>query len=114
MGTLGGWISNFYKAYVMKNLVQDVSKFVGRNIQNLDFDKEAWLNRAGLASYKPVRSTVGVTSLFLFGALTGAVLGLILAPKPGAELRQDVKDRALDLFNKTADSHANAGSQLRA
>jgi gas vesicle protein len=38
----------------------------------------------------------------------GAVVGLALAPKAGAELRSDVRDRAMNLFdqvkNKTQDA----------
>jgi hypothetical protein len=100
MGTLGGWIGNAYKAYVLKNLVQDVSKFVGRTVRNIDFDKEAWLNRAGLTTYSPVRDTLGGLSLFVVGLIAGGALGLALAPKPGVELRREVKDRAMDLINK--------------
>jgi len=100
MGTLGSWIGNAYKAYVLKNLIQDVSKFVGRTVRNIDFDKEAWLNRAGLTTYSPVRDTLGGLSLFVVGLIAGGALGLALAPKPGAELRREVKDRAMDLINR--------------
>jgi gas vesicle protein len=39
-------------------------------------------------------------TLFLLGGLVGAVVGLALAPKPGVELRADVRDRAMNLFDQ--------------
>jgi gas vesicle protein len=39
-------------------------------------------------------------SLFLLGGIVGAAVGLALAPKPGAELRSQVKDKALNLFDQ--------------
>jgi hypothetical protein len=100
MNTLGSWISNLYKAYVMKNLLHDVSKVMARAMRNIDFDKESLLNRAGLTTYSPVRAAVSGVSLFAVGLIAGGALGLALAPKPGAELRREVKDRALDLINR--------------
>jgi gas vesicle protein len=39
----------------------------------------------------------------LAGSIIGAVAGLLLAPKPGSELRQDIADKYEDLAEKTHD-----------
>ncbi|MEW6430445.1 MAG: hypothetical protein AB1730_02955 [Myxococcota bacterium] len=59
-----------------------------------DVDKDDLLELIGLE----VRRTAGdkvVTSLAIFGAgvLVGVGLGLMLAPKPGRELRSDLRQR---------------------
>jgi gas vesicle protein len=44
---------------------------------------------------------------FVIGALVGGVAGaltaLLLAPKPGAELRKDIADKSIDVYDKTSD-----------
>ena len=45
-----------------------------------------------------------VFSGIIFGALAGAVAGLLLAPKPGRETRQIVAIRAVDLRQKAGDA----------
>ncbi|CAI6014755.1 YtxH domain-containing protein [Cohnella sp. JJ-181] len=51
---------------------------------------------------------------FLIGALSGAALGaaaaLLLAPKPGKELRKDIADKAQLVGDKTAELGKAAGS----
>lgn len=51
---------------------------------------------------------------FLFGALSGAALGaaaaLLLAPKPGKELRKDIADTAQLVGGKTAELGKAAGN----
>jgi hypothetical protein len=98
MGTFGNVTGTLYKAHVYRTLFGDLSRFLRRTMDEMDFDKESLLNRVGLTTYTPVKRTVGAISFFLLGAAVGAAIGLALAPKPGAELRADVKERALDLF----------------
>ncbi len=47
------------------------------------------------------------TKGFVFGALiggsVGAITALLLAPKPGSELRQELADKAKDAYDKSAD-----------
>jgi YtxH-like protein len=38
---------------------------------------------------------------FGIGCVVGAAAAMLLAPKPGAELRQDLMDRGRDLMNRT-------------
>lgn len=104
MGSFGSVLSTMYKAYVYKTLIGDLSRFVRRTFDNLEFDKESLLNRAGLTSYTPVKDTVGGISYFLLGALAGGAVALALAPKPGRELRAEVKERAMDLMGRTENS----------
>jgi len=100
MSNFGNVMGTMYKAYVYKTLLTDVSRFVRRMFDDFDFDKESLLNRVGLRTYSPVRSTIGGISCFLAGAAIGAAVGLALAPKPGAELRADVKEKARDLLGR--------------
>jgi len=55
-----------------------------------------------------------VVKSFLFGALSGAALGaaaaLLLAPKPGKELRKDIADTAQLVGGKTAELGKAAGN----
>lgn len=59
-----------------------------------DLDKDDLLELIGLESRRTSGDKI-VTSLAIFGAgvLVGAGLGLMLAPKPGRELRSDLRQR---------------------
>jgi len=92
-------VGGFTKTYLYSNLARDVVKLWNR-MDFPDLDKETLLRKVGVVPYEPGRRTAGDISFFLFGALVGAVLGLALAPKPGAELRSEVKDRALGLLDQ--------------
>jgi hypothetical protein len=67
-----------------------------RNLKNklLDFDKDDLLELVGRTPRRSAADQV-VTSLAIFGAgvLVGVGLGLMLAPKPGRELRSDLRQR---------------------
>lgn len=104
MSTLGNVISTIYKAYFYKTLLRDVSRFARKAFDNVDFDRESLLNRVGLTTYTPVRSTVGDLSFFLLGAAVGTGIGLALAPKAGAQLRAEVKERAMDLIGRSGEA----------
>jgi gas vesicle protein len=54
----------------------------------------------GVVPYSPGSRTATDITLFLLGGLVGAVVGLALAPKAGVELRSDVRQRAMNLFDQ--------------
>ena len=66
-----------------------------KNLPNLpDVDKDELLEMIGLESRRSSAERM-MPGLALFGAgvLLGVGLGLMLAPKPGRELRGDLRDR---------------------
>ncbi|MDP2271164.1 MAG: hypothetical protein Q8N23_34510 [Archangium sp.] len=59
-----------------------------------DVDKDELLEMIGLESRRSsAEKMVPTLALFGAGVLLGVGLGLMLAPKPGRELREDLKDR---------------------
>jgi hypothetical protein len=50
---------------------------------------------------------------FLVGVGVGAGLGILLAPAPGSETRQAVRDKATDVKNKVVESAASATGKIR-
>jgi len=58
--------------------------------------------------YRPSR-VVG----FLLGIGVGAGLGILLAPAPGSETRQAVRDKATDVKNRVVESAASATGKIR-
>ena len=65
------------------------------NLKDLrNFDKEDILEMMGLQTKSSMSAVVGGTvGIFAVGLLVGAGLGLLLAPKAGRELRDDLRDR---------------------
>jgi hypothetical protein len=71
------------------------ASLVLKNLKKLaDVDKSDLLDLIGLEERRTAADKM-VPALALFGAgvLVGVGLGLMLAPKPGRELRQDVKQK---------------------
>jgi hypothetical protein len=66
-----------------------------KNLSNLkDMDKDDVLDYLGLESRRSTAETIlPAVAMFGVGLLVGAGIGLLLAPKSGAELRNDLKDR---------------------
>jgi len=62
------------------------------------------LDALGLES-KPATTDFILPALGIFGAglIVGAIVGLMVAPKPGEELRQDIRTKAGDLSHKIQD-----------
>jgi hypothetical protein len=59
-----------------------------------DIDKDTVLELLGLTTRQSAAGkTVGVLGLFGLGLLAGAAVGLLLAPRPGAQLRAEVARR---------------------
>ena len=46
------------------------------------------------------------------GALTGAVAGILLAPKSGEETREDIKKLAVDIKEKAVDTYEKARAEV--
>jgi len=95
-------VGGFTKTYLYTNLARDAVKLWNRlgDLDLMDFDKERLLRRVGVVPYSPGSRTASDITLFLLGGLVGAVVGLALAPKPGVELRKDVRERAMNLFDQ--------------
>jgi hypothetical protein len=72
-----------------------------------DVDKDDLLELIGVESRRSTGDKLA-TSLAIFGAgvLVGAGLGLLLAPKPGRELRTDLRHRLSREGNGSADPKA--------
>ncbi|MGZ5957901.1 MAG: YtxH domain-containing protein [Myxococcaceae bacterium] len=95
-------VGGFTKSYLYTNLARDAVRLWNRlgDVDLLDIDKEALLRKVGVAPYAPARRTASDITFFILGGIVGAVVGLALAPKPGVELRADVRDRAMNLFDQ--------------
>ena len=50
---------------------------------------------------------------FLLGVGVGAGLGILLAPGPGIETREAIRDKAVDLKNKVVESASTVASKIR-
>jgi hypothetical protein len=93
-------LKTMFKAYMYRNILGDARRFARRNFKNMHVDSDHWLHRVGLARYTPVRSSIGGISLLLLGGVAGAVVALAFAPKPGNELRSQMRDRAMKMFER--------------
>jgi len=49
---------------------------------------------------------------FLLGIVGGGIAGILLAPKSGAETREDIKKLAIDLKEKATDLYAEARKEI--
>lgn len=113
-------MSSVLKGYLYQNAARDARKLIRRAqkfdyeklarrlelrklikaAREIDLDRDSLLHRVGLTDYRPGRAAFGGFALFTLGALAGGVAALAMAPKPGEELRSEVKDRAMTLFGK--------------
>jgi hypothetical protein len=95
-------VGGFTKSYLYTNLARDGVRLWNRlgDLDLGDFDKERLLRKVGVVPYSPGSRTATDITLFLLGGLVGAVVGLALAPKAGVELRSDVRQRAMNLFDQ--------------
>ena len=95
-------VSGFTKSYLYTNLARDAVRLWNRvgDLDLMDIDKEALLRKVGVVPYAPARRAMGDLTFFLLGGIVGAAIGLALAPKPGAQLRNDVRERAANLFDQ--------------
>ncbi len=68
----------------------DVADLRWKDLKNLDRDD--LLHRIGLEEHTPTSDFLGGLGLFALGMLVGAGLGIMFAPKPGAEMRSQLSD----------------------
>jgi len=93
----------------LKDQVDDVTDAVTSKYEDaVDRLESAAAAFHGRRSYWPSR--VGG---FLLGIGVGAGLGILLAPAPGSETRQAVRDKAADVKNKVVESAASATGKIR-
>jgi len=77
-----------------------------------DFDKDDILGALGLQSKQSASAwAFGTFSLFGLGVLVGAGVALLLAPKPGSELRRDLGERVKTVRDQVGARLGN-GQQL--
>jgi gas vesicle protein len=50
---------------------------------------------------------------FLLGLATGAILGLLCAPKPGVELRKDIKEKTAEIYVKGKEAIETATEKIK-
>lgn len=79
-----------------------------------DVDKDDLLEMVGLESHRSQAERL-MPALALFGAgvLLGVGLGLMLAPKPGHELRDDLRERLGKGANGAAETKPSSESPAR-
>ncbi|MCI0572219.1 MAG: YtxH domain-containing protein [Myxococcaceae bacterium] len=99
-------------SYLAHQLVEDLPRAARRRLGSIDWDRDV-LNRAGLQRLSTARRGGNSVAFFVLGALAGGLAALLLAPKPGAELRSEVKHRAHDLIGSSRE-HAYPQAPARA
>ncbi len=78
-------------------------------------DKDDLLNFIGLQTKRDmVNWVMPAIGIFSVGLLVGAGVGLLLAPKPGRELREDLRGRLQGVSEDVAGTIANATSGVTA
>jgi gas vesicle protein len=74
-----------------------------------DFDRDDVLGALGLQSKSSTTSWVlGTLGLFGLGMVIGAGVALMLAPKPGAELRRELEDRIRNVRDRIGNGQQQA------
>jgi gas vesicle protein len=58
-------------------------------------------------------TTIAFVAGWLIGGLCGATLAIMLAPQRGEETRAQIKDKTIELKNRTAESVAEAGQRAQ-
>jgi hypothetical protein len=66
-------------------------------------DREDMLHRLGLEEHTPTSDFLTGLGLFAVGVLVGAGLGVMFAPKPGAEMRSQLTDTIRSRGGKLVD-----------
>lgn len=69
------------------------------------------LSSVGLQYERSATSALSTVAAFAIGALTGAVLATLFAPKPGREMRQDLNQRVRDFGDRMGWSDRRAGDE---
>jgi len=82
-----------YQKWLAQKLVTELPKYTAKQWDR--FDANDLLNPIGLRTNRPVSTGLGGVGIFILGAVAGSIVGLLLAPKTGTELRLQVKDKAM-------------------
>ena len=90
--------SDLYRKFLARKFLRDLPKFAREQWE--DFDPDDVLRYVGLTTYKPARSSFAGIGAFVIGCTVGGIAALLLAPKPGTELRTEVKDKAMGYLGK--------------
>jgi hypothetical protein len=90
--------SDVYRKLLARKIIKDLPRFA--KDQWKDFDPDDVLRYVGLTTYKPARSSFAGIGAFVIGCCVGGIAALMLAPKPGTELRTTVKDKAMGYLGK--------------
>lgn len=99
----------FVKEYIGHQLFNDLPKAAARAYRRIDADD--LLHKAGLARYRPGTATATGLSLFALGCAIGGVAALMLAPKVGAEMRTDVRQKAMDFVGQAKQQYGEKTAQ---
>lgn len=65
-----------------------------------------------MAESNETNFTRGFVAGAIIGGLAGAVAALLLAPKPGNELRRDIADTSVDIYSKAQDYFKSVEGQV--
>jgi hypothetical protein len=89
---------------------KDLKNLRWKDIRNLD--RGDVLERLGLEERSPVGDFFSGLGLFAFGVLVGAGLGVLFAPKPGAETRTQMSEAIRNRTQRAADEYgARSGAE---
>lgn len=103
-------MGTFLKGYLYKNAVHDTRELLKRQAKMRGFDRAHLLRRMGLAQRSSFWG-LGI-SCFCLGIVCGGAAALAFAPKPGGELRGEMKDRAMTMFGKAKEKASETRSQF--
>jgi hypothetical protein len=90
--------SDLTRKYLMSKLFRDLPRSARHRFE--DFDADDMLRYVGLSTYKPGRVFFGGMGAFLIGAAIGGIVAVLLTPKPGSEIRSNVKNKAMGYLGK--------------
>lgn len=81
-------------------------KDIRKQLRNID--KDDLLELVGLQQRSAASDVMSVLAAFGVGMLVGAGVGMLLAPKPGRELRDDLRNRLQGTADQVASSIGTA------
>jgi hypothetical protein len=84
----------------------DLSDLRWKDLKKMD--REDVLHRLGLEEHTPTSDFLGGLGLFAVGLLVGAGLGIMFAPKPGAEIRNQLGETIRNRTGRAADDLGHA------
>jgi hypothetical protein len=80
---------------------------IARRFKNMSISKDDILEALGLETHSSVDWMGPAIIGFGVGALVGAAVALLVAPKPGMELREDLMERGRKYVNKAKEQVGN-------